>query len=93
MPSGTAPVRVAATAPTSPQAAPLPPPLPFRYLGRMVGDDRSVVFLEHGPNVYSVAVGDVLESAYSVESITETAVTFRHTALGVQQSLAIPRAP
>jgi hypothetical protein len=106
--SGTVPDLFANPAPAAPPASPVrvatvpasgtppPPQLPalaFRYLGRMEAGERTVVFLERGQNLYSVAAGETLDGTYRVESISDSAVTFRHLSLGVAQTLAIPKAP
>jgi len=89
-PTPPAPVRIAVVAPPP---TPVAPPLPFRYLGRLDDGERRAVFLEEGKNVYSVAVGDMIDQRYRIERITDTAVTFRHVLLGTEQTLPIPKAP
>jgi hypothetical protein len=83
---------IASTAP-SPPPAPTAPALPFKYLGRLDDEERRVVFLENGQNLYSVGVGDALDGAYRIEAVTETSVSFRHLSMDVVQTLAIPKAP
>jgi hypothetical protein len=76
----------------APPPAPAAPPLPFRYLGRMVKGERTVVFLEHGPGVASGAVGETVDN-YRIESISASAVTFVYLPLGVPQTLTAPSGP
>jgi hypothetical protein len=85
------PVQAAALASSAPAPATQPPALPFRYLGRLLLGERSVVFLERGQNLYSVAAGETIDTAYRIESISDTAVTFRHLSLDVTQTLVVPR--
>lgn len=82
-------VAVAPAVPPKPSA----PALPFRYLGRLVAEDRTVVFLERGPNLYSVGVGETLNGTYRVDAITDTAVSFRYLPLDLTQTLVLPAAP
>jgi Tfp pilus assembly protein PilP len=83
---------IANAAPTSPPT-PAIPVLPFKYLGRLDDGERVVVFLESGQNLYSAGVGETLDNAYRIESISDTTVIFRHLTLGVAQTLAVPKAP
>lgn len=75
-----------------PPPAPSAPPLPFRYLGRMVKGGETIVFLEHGPGVVSAAAGETVDN-YRIESIAATSVAFVYLPLGVTQVLAIPGGP
>lgn len=88
-----APAKPAASAASAPPPAPVLPALPFRYLGRLENGERKVIFLERGQNLYSVGVGDTLNSTYSVEAISPASVTFRHLTLGEAQTLSIPATP
>lgn len=77
---------------SAPQTVALPA-LPFRYLGRMDDGEHLVVFLEGGQSLYSVGIGDTVGQVYRIETISDTAVTFRHLKLNVAQTLAIPANP
>lgn len=86
-----APQTAVATA-TTPALSPPPsaPPLPFKYLGRMVDGGKVVVFLERNQDSLSAAAGDTLDNIYQVESIGESAVHFVYLPLGAKQALGIP---
>jgi len=81
------PAVVAKPAPPPPPSA---PPLPFKYLGRMVDGDAQLVFLERNQAALSAAAGDRLDNHYRVESIAESAVHFIYLPLGAKQVLSIP---
>ncbi len=74
----------------TPPPVPSAPPLPFKYLGRMVDGAMQVVFLERNQATLSAAAGDQLENDYQVESIAESAVHFIYLPLGTKQVLSIP---
>lgn len=90
--SAATPTPLAAPAPAVPQK-PTAPALSFRYLGRLVAEDRTVVFLESGPNLYSVGVGDTVDGVYRVEAISGAAVSFRYLPLDATQTLTLRAAP
>jgi hypothetical protein len=73
--------------------APLPtppaPPLPFRYIGRVVQDGRVEVLLLRGAQHFSVAAGDTLGAQYRVERVSEAEVVFTYLPLNIQQSLPL----
>lgn len=79
--------------PPPPAPAPAPLTLPYRYLGRMVSAEHSVVFLVSDKGLYSAAAGDVLDNAFRVESISDSSVTFRHPSHDSALTLPIPPAP
>jgi hypothetical protein len=66
---------------------PSAPPLPFRYLGRLVDGDRTVVFLTSEDRNYIVRAGDTLESTYAVEAIEDDRVVLTYLPLRARQSL------
>lgn len=82
------PAPVTAAKPPVPSA----PPLPFRYLGRMVDGTKVVVFLLKNQEAVHAAAGDTLENTYKVESITDSAVQFVYLPLGTKQTLGVPAA-
>lgn len=87
------PIALAAPQPApkpSPPPAPSAPPLPFKYLGRMVDGPRTVVFLERNLESLVAAAGDTLDGVYRIESVGETAVHFVYLPLEQKQSLSIP---
>lgn len=71
-----------------PGAQPQPaPPLPFRYVGRLVHNGKSEVLLMRGRLLHSVAEGDEIDGEYRVERITGSAIRFTYLPAGMQQSL------
>lgn len=75
-----------AVAPPPPSA----PPLPFRYVGRMLDGETLTLFLSKGADTLSVRVGETLDGAWRVDSATDTAIAFRYLPLDLPQNLAIP---
>jgi hypothetical protein len=77
-----------------PQKAPPPPPptappLPYKFVGRMLQDGQLYVFLAKGDSVSTVKQGDTLDGVYRVEAVTETEVALNYTPLGQKQTLAV----
>jgi hypothetical protein len=77
---------VQATAP----AAPVAPPLPFRYLGKAVEDGTVTVFVAQGEEHYRARAGEKIGRDYRVDRVTEKAVAFTYLPLRARQSLALP---
>jgi hypothetical protein len=63
------------------------PPLPFRYVGRLVQNGKTEVIVMRGGLVYSVAEGDEIEGEYRVERITGSVVDFTYLPGRVKQNL------
>lgn len=72
-----------------PPPAPTAPPLPFAYMGRMVEDGRTTVFLTQQDRNYAAKIGDVLDGTYRVDGIDAGGVTLTYLPLNTQQTLAI----
>jgi hypothetical protein len=79
-----------AAAPARPSA----PPLPFRYVGKLIEDGRLQVFLARGEDSYSVSQGprqgQKLDDEYRVDQVTETKIVFTYLPLKTKQTLDIP---
>lgn len=75
--------------PPPPQA----PPLPFTYLGKMVDDGKTTVFLTKEDRNYLVRVGETLDGTYRVESIAEEGLVLTYLPLRQVQTLAFGTAP
>ncbi len=82
---------VMAPPPPPPPAPPSAPPLPFRYFGKWIDGDRTVVFLWNNSEGHSVAAGDTLEGTYRIEAITDSSVDFVYLPLGSKQTLPISK--
>jgi hypothetical protein len=73
-------------------ASPAAPPLPFRYVGRLIQNGRSEVLVMRGDSLYSIAEGDEIDGEYRVERITGATVQFSYLPGRVQQSLDLTAA-
>ena len=71
-----------------PPPPPLAPPLPFVYMGRLVEDGGTTVFLTRLDRLYIVRAGDTLDGLYRVEAITARSMTVTYLLLGQRQELA-----
>jgi hypothetical protein len=80
----------ALAAPSAAPPAPVAPPLPFAYLGKIVDGARTTVFIGRGPDHYSVEAGTEIDQ-YKVEKVSETQITFVYRPLGTRQVLAVPQ--
>ena len=84
------PAAVAITpAPPPPPPAPAAPALPFRYFGKWVDGEKTIVFLWQNNEGRSVSAGDTVDGTYQIESITESSVNFIYLPLGSKQTLPI----
>lgn len=77
------------TPPPPPPPKPTAPPLPFRFLGRLVEDGETRVFLAQQNQNLSARVGDVINGTYSVEAIGDTGVRFVYLPLKETQVLPL----
>lgn len=68
-------------------AKPTAPTPPFVYLGRMVRDGQSIVFLGQGENVEAVSVGDQVAQDWQLERIDDRAVQLRYLPLNEVRQL------
>jgi hypothetical protein len=87
------PPAAAVLAPPAPTAPPEPtaPALPFRYFGKWIEGDRTVVFLWNNNEGFSAAVGETVAGSYRIESMTDSAIDFTYLPLGSKQTLAIAK--
>ena len=80
--------RPAAQAPRR-RPAPVAPPLPFRYVGRVYVGAGSMVFIKQGAKLLTVKKGDTLDGNYLVESVGPTEVVFLYRPSRTRQTLRI----
>ncbi len=66
------------------------PPLPFRYVGRLVQNGKIEVLLMRGERLYSLAAGDRAGEDYLVERIGESSIGFKYLPLNMKQNLDLP---
>jgi hypothetical protein len=71
---------------------PSAPPLPFVYMGKLLSDEARAVFLTQGERNLVVHEGDVIDSIYRVEKLSDAGLTFVHLPTGIQQNLAFGEA-
>ncbi len=76
-----------------PSAAPPAPPLPFRYVGRVVQNGRAEVLLLRGVMLHTIAEGDEIDGEYRVERITGAAIQFTYLPAGSRQQLDLSAGP
>lgn len=88
-----APSPAALAARNGPPPAPVAPPLPFRYQGKLMEEGGITVFLAQGDRILPARAGDLLNNQYRVESVTAAAITFMFEPLKQRQTLTIGSAP
>jgi hypothetical protein len=66
-------------------AAPVAPPLPFRFAGQFYRDSGAEVYLGRGEEIFPVKEGDTLDGDYKVEAVTASEVRFLHVPSGTSQ--------
>ena len=74
-------------------AAPPAPPLPFRYVGRVVHNGKAEVLLLRGVMLHTIAEGDEIDGEYRVERITGAAIQFTWLPAGSRQQLDLSAGP
>jgi hypothetical protein len=78
-------VRPVVVAPPPPTA----PPLPFTYIGKMVEENKIVVFVAKMDKHYSLKGGEIIEGLYAVKTIEPQKVVFNYIPLSIEQTLNI----
>ena len=76
-----------AAAPQAP-ATPEAPPLPFRYLGKLIEDGRTLVFLANGEESLAVRAGQKV-GEYRIDNLGEHEVVFTYLPLKTRQTLPL----
>ena len=64
------------------------PPLPFRYIGKMVDNGRLAVFLQNGADSYTVTEGERVGD-YRVDKISEAEIRFTYLPMKTKQTLPL----
>lgn len=72
-----------------PPPPPTAPPLPFKYMGKLVEEGKLTVFISNQERNYAVKTGDTIDGAYRVDSVDPQRVLFTYLPLNMQQTLAI----
>lgn len=78
------PAQVAATA--EKPAAPVAPPLPFRYFGRLTENGKTEVFVMRGDELLTLAPGQRI-GEYRVDKIADASISFTYLPMKMQQTL------
>jgi hypothetical protein len=66
-------------------AAPVAPPLPYRFAGQLFLDSGMQVFLARGDEIIPVKQGDTVDGQYRVESVSTTSMALVHIATNTRQ--------
>lgn len=75
------------------QAQPQAPALPFKYVGRYVGDGQAQLLLQNQGQDIVVKVGDTIGQTYKLEAMSASTLTFTFIPLNEKQTLDIGSAP
>lgn len=73
-------------------AAPSAPPLPFRYVGKLIANGKTEVFVMRGEELLSIASGQNIDGQYRVDAITESSIRFTYLPLKTRQSIDLEEA-
>ena len=71
---------------------PQAPPLPFAYMGKLVEDATTTVFLARQDRNYVVRAGDTIDGTYRVERIGDDGLVVTYLPLKIQQTLPFAEA-
>lgn len=82
------PPKPAASAPIV-APAPVAPPNPYRFAGKVVRGGEEQVLLSKGDLVFSVKAGDTVDGTYKVESVGSEAIEFTYLPLGTRDRVAV----
>lgn len=74
--------------PPSKSQAPVPPPLMFKYLGKVTEGEETQVFLALAERNYIVKIGDKIDNQYRVDEVTDHAITLTYIPLNAKQVLS-----
>lgn len=72
---------------SAPPPAPAPPP--FKFIGKLYGDDEYIVFLNYNGKNIAVKAGEVLFEKYKVEEITPPTMTLVNLPLSSKETISI----
>ena len=73
----------------APPPAPTAPALPFKYFGKLTQNGKTEVYVMRGDELLTVTAGQKIDNDYSVESISESAISFTYLPLKTRQSLEL----
>lgn len=78
----------ASTEPPKPTA----PPLPFTYMGKVLENGGTRLFLVQGDRIHIVKAGDTIDSTYRMDKVENGVLTLTYLPLNIQQTLNIGEA-
>ena len=81
------PVQQSAAAPQAP-ARPEAPPLPFRYIGKLIEDGKTLVFLANGEESLAVQAGQKVGD-YRIDNLGEHELVITYLPLKTRQTLPL----
>ena len=67
------------------------PPLPFRYMGKVVDNGKVEILLLNGAEQYAAVAGDKVGPDYRLDKVTGTNLVFTYLPLKTKQTLDIPK--
>lgn len=70
-------------------ATPVAPMIPFKYIGKILGDDEYYVFVALNGKNYVVKEGDIVQQTYKIEKITPPVMTLTYIPMNIVQSMQI----
>ena len=73
-------------------AAPVAPPLPYRYAGKVVRESEEETLIAKGELVFPVKAGDTLDGTYKVESVSAERIEVIYLPLGTRDSIVVSSA-
>ena len=68
---------------------PVAPVIPFKYIGKILGDDEYSVFVALNGKNYVVKEGDIVQQTYKIEKITPPVMTVTYIPMNVLQTMQI----
>lgn len=88
--AGAAEPFASATFSAPPAAVPAMPPLPFRYVGKLLYKGKLEVLLMRGEHLFSIAAGDKIGDEYLVDHVGDSSIRFTYLPLKMKQSMQLP---
>lgn len=79
--------------PLLPAPKPVPPTLPFRYIGMLEEEGAAVAFVADGDDVRLLRAGDAIDGRYRVTTVSRARIDFLYLPLNQTQSLATGAQP
>lgn len=71
-------------------SAPIAPALPFTYAGRLAyPEGKLIIYLTKADTVYAVSAGDIVDSDYRLEAVSDAELVFLYVPLKTQQTLSL----